>query len=149
MFIIFILIFSLLGCIDSPSPPGADRPTLVLDYNEAEEETIIHIRGVEIVKFDEITLTINEKEYQWENIFSIEERTNYTELDIELYAERDENVYSFSGEIDVNPDIDEDDDIDPEKDIIFKITLDDEEITYVEKEDLPYTASLELWEEDK
>ncbi len=144
--IVILLTVSILGCLNGPSPPGVDRPSIAVDYNEETDESIIYIRGVELTRFDNITLYLDEKEITIYNAFSLEERTNRSEFYIDVYASRDDKVYNYNASFEVRPEIEDEKNDEP---IIFKVTYYDGEQEYKRENDLPFSASLDLWEEDQ
>ncbi len=145
---IFILALSALGCIEQPEPPGAGYPRVVIDYDEKESETnetIIHLRGMEIIKYEDVNLYIDGEpiieDYEG---YSIEYRTDLTEFDMRVEASRDETRYQFNATIEVRPEVEDEDD---ENDLIFRITYDEEEQDLIYMDDLPYIELLEEMED--
>ncbi|MBS3782056.1 MAG: hypothetical protein KGY68_05555, partial [Candidatus Thermoplasmatota archaeon] len=93
---VFILIGSSLGCIDTPEPPGSEIPILVVDYDEGDNETIIHLRGREAIRFDNMTLYLNNSQIIRKDGYSIENRTNLSEFYLEVNATRKDDRYHFN-----------------------------------------------------
>ena len=143
---IFILIAPSLGCLNSPEPPGAGIPRLIVDYEEGDNETIIHVRGMEAVRYENITLYLNNSEIIRYDGYSIEYRTTRSKFDLEVNATRQENRYHFNATFTVRPDIEEDQSGD---DIIFKVTYYDGEEENINKNNLPFIRRLNLVEEEE
>jgi len=144
---IFVLIVSSLGCINGPEPPGADIPRLIVDYDQSlNNETIIHLRGMEVIRYENMTLNLNNSEIIKRDGYSIEHRTNLTEFYLEVNATRKENRYHFNATFEVEPEVPEED---FNEDIIFKITYYDGEEEFLAEDDLPFIRILNLVEEEE
>jgi len=147
---IFILVVSSLGCLDGPGPPGADIPRLIVDYDENVNdsyETIIHLRGMDAIRFENMTLYLNgTQEVIRQDGFSIEHRTNRSKFELEVNATRRDKRYHFNATFTVRPEADEED---PGDQVIFKITYYDGEEEYIDENDLPFVRILNLVEEDE
>lgn len=149
---IFILIVSSLGCLETPAPPGSEIPRLIVDYDEGVNdtiETIIHVRGMEPIRFENITLYLNGTQILRREGFSIEHRTNRSEFELEVNATRKEKRYNFRGNFTVRPEVDEEK---FENEVIFKLTYyedGEEEVEYFEENDLPFQRILNLVKEDE
>lgn len=149
---IFILIVSSFGCVETPEPPGADIPSLIVDYDEGNNntfETIIHVRGMEPIRFENMTLYLNGTQIIRRDGFSIEHRTNRSEFELEVNATRKEKRYNFEGNFTVRPEVNENDFGD---EVMFKLTYyDDEEEQeeYIEEDELPFQRILNLVEEEE
>ncbi|MFW6048136.1 MAG: hypothetical protein ACOC87_02420 [Candidatus Natronoplasma sp.] len=149
---ILILVVSSLGCLDSPEPPGADIPRLIVDYDEGPNETfdtIIHVRGMEPVRYENLTLYLNGTQIIRQNSFSIEHRTNRSKFKLEVNATRKEKRYNFKGNLTARPEVEENDHGD---EVIFKLTYhDDQELKeeYLEEADLPFQKALNQVKEEE
>lgn len=139
IFTLFILLSSF-GCIDQPEPPGSDLPRLILDYDESTNETIIHMRGMEIIRYDNISIEINETKITRQDAFSIEERTELTDFELKIEAVQGEKIYRFNATLHVKPDGNQES---HEEDLIFRITYPDEEKELVYRDDLPHRKVLD------
>ncbi|MEF8835894.1 MAG: hypothetical protein V5A76_07040 [Candidatus Thermoplasmatota archaeon] len=138
--------------METPDPPGADIPRLIVDYNEGANdtiETIIHVRGMEPIRFENITLYLNGTKIVRRDGFSIEHRTNRSEFELEVNATREEKRYNFNGNFTVRPEVDKDE---FGNEVIFKLTYyeDGEEIEeYIEEDELPFQRILNLVKEEE
>jgi len=145
---ILILIVSSLGCINGPEPPGAEVPRLIVDYDEGENdtfETIIHLRGMEAIRFENITLYLNNSQIIRYDGYSIEHRTNLSEFHLAINATRRDNRYHFNATFTVRPELDEEN---SDQNVIFKITYHDGKEEYINENDLPFIRILNLVEEE-
>jgi len=144
---ILILVVSSLGCLDSPEPPGADIPRLIVDYDEGPNETfetIIHLRGMEAIRFENMTLYLNGTQVlPKRDGYSLEYRTNRSEFHLEVNATRKERRYNFNATFTVRPEGY------PGEEVIFKITHYDGEDEYIDEDDLPFIRILNLVEEEE
>jgi len=143
---IFVLAVSSLGCINGPEPPGADIPRLIVDYDQnLNNETIIHLRGMEAIRFENMTLYLNNSQIIKRDGYSIEHRTNLTEFYLEVNATRKEKRYHFNATFEVQPEVPEED---FNEEIIFKITYYDGEEQFIAEDDLPFVRILNRVEEE-
>ncbi len=141
--IIIILAFSSLGCVETPEPPGADIPRLIVDYDQTlDNETIIHLRGMEAIRFENMSLYLDNSQIMKRDGYSIEHRTNLTKFYLEVNATRRENRYHFNATFEVEPDI-------VEEDVIFLITYYDGEEEYIGEDDLPFVRILNIIVEEE
>lgn len=153
--LLILLVLSLGGCLDSPSPPGLDRPEMFIDYDEGTDESIMYLRKPGVGRFDNITLSL-EREEEEEKVhlndsFSLEERTELSKFHLEIFTSMGDNRYTFNATFEVKPDMVNEtgeEDYEEEERIIFKITYYDEEEEYIRRKDLPFTTTLDLKEEE-
>ncbi|MBS3817264.1 MAG: hypothetical protein KGY76_06850 [Candidatus Thermoplasmatota archaeon] len=137
--IAIIMAFSFLGCLDDPSPPGADLPRVVVDHveNDGGQESIIHLKGMETKRFDKMTLYLNDTKVMEKNdTFALEHKTNLSEFKLNVFVKREDKRYNFNATFIVNP----------KKGIIFKVIYYDGETKKVAGEDLPFEDSLNKME---
>ncbi len=141
---ILILVTASFGCVDQPEPPGAGIPRLVMDYDQEVNETIIHLRGMEIIRFDNITLFLNDTKISQNHSYSLEHRTDMSEFKLRAEVKREENIYQFNATFTVKPDVE---DVEEEEPIFRVIYYDgDEETIYMDE--LPIVEVLDLMEEN-
>lgn len=129
--ITLLLSISIIGCMDSPTqPPAYNIPKLVIDHAEPEgNTTIIYIHGLEEVKYDNITLKVdNETVEQKFDSFSLEYETNRTEFSLDAYVSHEENRFNFNATLQFSD----------QEENIYSIEYYDEEIEKLKKDDLPY-----------
>ncbi len=154
--VVILLVVSFLGCLNGPSPPGADLPELIVHNPEDnnENESVINLRAMELVIFDEIKLYLNHTEsnftekVQWNNSFGPEYRTNLTEYDLEIYVRREESRYTFNATFELYPEEGVPEDQYEEDELVYRITYYDEEEKYITRDSLPIIEPLEIMEDE-
>jgi len=143
---ILILVIASFGCVDQPEPPGAGIPRLVMDYDQEVNETIIHLRGMEIIRYDNITLFLNDTKISQNHSYSLEHRTEIPEFDLRAEVKREENIYQFNATFTVKPDVEDVEE--EEEEPIFRVTYYDGEEEIIYMDDLPLVEVLALMEEN-
>ncbi len=126
------------GCTDPPEPPGSEIPKLVIDYlgvSEGENQTAIYVHGMDEVRYDNISISINDEVvFNQRERFSIEYRTNLSSFSLEVDIQHEEDYYNYNASIDIIKG----------KKYVFKITYYDGEINKVKWNNLPYVEKLNL-----
>ncbi len=132
--VVVIIAMSTLGCTDPPKPPASDLPKLVVDYNPlSANHTILYVHGIGETRYQNITLKINDDILiQKNDSFSLEYRTNMTQLHIVLELWLDNNFYYYNASYSLVL----------IEDIVYEITRADGEIDVVRHGDLPYSERL-------
>ncbi|MFP3871347.1 MAG: hypothetical protein ACOC55_05400 [Candidatus Natronoplasma sp.] len=153
---VMFLTVSFLGCLDGPSPPGVDLPEVIIhNPEEKENESVINIRAMELVMFDEITIYINDtdsggsEELRWTNSFGPEYTTNLSKFKMDIYVRRDETRYNFNATFELHPEEDIPEDEYKDEEVVYRITFYDGEEKYVSRDDLPVIESLNPMEEEE
>ena len=148
--LVVLISISMAGCTNPPSPPGSEIPMVIIDYvssfnydNVDENHTIIYVHGLDDVKYENITIKINNKTVAKRNhTYSLEHNTNLKKfnLTVDVYHNgHDERYFNFNATFDIVN----------KKKIMYKITYSDLEKKEVEKDDLPYSEKLDQIEVDK
>ncbi|GEM_PF-6059567 len=126
-----ILPLLLVGCSEPARPPPTEYSRLVMDIVEdvdGNHTTILHISGVEVIKYSNITLTINdEMMISKTDAFSIEYRTDKQKFDLTASAELGESLFYYEANVRVVM----------EENIIFEIT-ENEDVESIRRVDLPH-----------
>ncbi|MFP4001087.1 MAG: hypothetical protein ACLFSM_06255 [Thermoplasmata archaeon] len=101
---------------------------------------------MEIERYDNISLEINETKTVRQDAFSIEQRTELTHFELEVDVIQDERRYHFNATFELKPEvIDETQERDP----IFRITYPDKEKKLIYKDELPHKEILDRIGEDE
>ncbi|MEF8873489.1 MAG: hypothetical protein V5A88_02330 [Candidatus Thermoplasmatota archaeon] len=152
--LVLLLTASFPGCLNGPSPPGADLPELIVHHpEEKENETVMNIRAMELVLFDEVTLYLNDtvtgesEELHWNNSFGPEHTTHLPEFEVDVYVRDGEDRYNFNATFELYPDegVPEDE---YEEEVVYRITYYDGEKEYITKDDLPTIEPLNPMEDE-
>ncbi len=152
--IVIILSTSFLGCLNGPSPPGVDLPELIVHHAEDKEnETIINLRAMELVLFNEITLYLNDTEtnesekVMWNNSFGSEHTTELSNFNLSIFVRREEKRYHFNATFELYPDEDLPVNEYDEEKLIYRIKYYDGEEKYITMDDLPIIEPLNPMED--
>lgn len=154
--IVIMLAVSFLGCLDAPSPPGANLPELVIHQPEDNEnETVINIQTLELVMFDEITLYLNDTETnetqkaRWNNSFGPEYRTELSKFNLNIFVRHEEGKYRLNATFELFPDEGIPEDEYEDEELIYRITYHDGdgEERYISRDDLPILEPLNPMED--
>ncbi len=143
--VILAIIVSVLlaGCTDEGiSPPATKYPRLVLDYleTETEEVTIIYISGVEMTRYANMSLYIDDELVIRKNeSYAIEYQTELKSFNITVYADREEARFYYEAQVDV---------INVE-DIIFELSEQDKDIQEIKRGNLPFIRRMNRVQEEE
>ncbi|MFW6072283.1 MAG: hypothetical protein ACOC6U_02150 [Thermoplasmatota archaeon] len=143
--LIIFISFIMAGCSNPPSPPGSEIPMVVVDYipsnrydNIDENNSIIYVHGLDEVRYQNITIKVNNKTLKTRNhTYSLEVITNLTSFELEV------DVYHYDKRFDYRATFN----ISEKKNIMYQITYPNLETKEVNFEDLPYSEKLEQIEE--
>ncbi|GEM_PF-3161956 len=152
---VILLTISLLGCLNGPSPPGADIPELIVhNPEENDNKTIINLRAMVLVMFDEITLYLNDtetdetEEAHWKNSFGPEYTTELSNFHLNIFVRRDEDRYNFNATFELYPEEDIPEEKYEEDELVYRITYYDGEEEYITRNDLPLIEPLNRMEDE-
>ncbi len=153
---VILLAVSTFGCLEGPTPPGVDFPELVVHHTEDDEnETIINIRSIELVMFDEITLYLNDTETnetektEWNNTFGPEYTTRLSKFDLNIFVKREGDRYNFNATFELYPDEGIPEDEYQDEEVVYRMTYYDGEERYITRDDLPSIETLNLMEDEE
>ncbi len=137
-----IVPFLVAGCTEPSVPPATRYPRIVFDFLEGENSTttLIHISGVELTRYSNITLYIDDElAAAKNNSFSLDYRLEKEEFNLSAFADREEAIFYYEAGIRV-VDMDE---------IVFEITDPEGDIDSVRRVDLPYVQRMSRVEEEE
>ncbi len=140
---VIILMSSSLGCLDNPTPPGSERPRLVMDLDSfvnGTSETIVYLQSMDPVRYNNITLTINGTVLRNKrDSFSLEYRFSRTHFRLSLDVEKEEKAYNFNATFVLHP----------SEDIVYKVIYYDGDKRLLKEDDIPFIEPLNRKEEDE
>ncbi|MFO8109670.1 MAG: hypothetical protein R6U17_03990 [Thermoplasmata archaeon] len=132
----------IVGCTEpSVPPPTTYYPRIVLDFSEEGNGNIttICVLGVEIIRYSNISMYIDEEEIMSKkNAFTLEYETEKEEFHLEIYADTEDNNFFFHVDVKV---------INVEN-LIFELTDMEGSVDNIRKADLPHTQRFNRVEEE-
>ena len=143
--LVVLISISMAGCTNPPSPPGSEIPMVIIDYvssfkydNVEKNHTIIYVHGLDEIRYENITIKIDNKTVAKRNhTYSLEHTTNLNKfnLTVDVYHNNNnkERYFNFNATFEISD----------KKKIMYEITYPDLERKEVEKDELPYSEKLD------
>jgi len=151
---VLLIVTLLLGCLDAPSVPGFDYPDVIVYHPEdSEDETIINLRAMELVMFENVVIYINSTEndetrrVERNDTFGPEVSTTHSHFELDIFVRQEEERYNFNATFELYPEENVPEEYQDEE-LVYRITFYDGEEDYITRDDLPFTETLNRIEED-